>query len=92
MAFDATTIAKQESVQRGITLLHQLRQIYAIGLNIHQLLVDYQAGTDAPLVAAINALYIPAERQELAAMIGQLDTLINSWTATHAAAVAPPIN
>lgn len=77
-------------VQRSLTLLHQVRQLYSIGKVIQSLIIDYQAGNDPALVAALNALYTSAERQELAQMVGQVNTLVTNWESAHRAALGLP--
>lgn len=86
MAFE-TVAGKQAGIQRAITLLHQIRQIYAVGKSVQQLLADYQAGTDPALNATINALLSSAERTEISQMLAQIDALIVNWEANHPQAI-----
>ena len=86
MAFENAE-TKRVGVERALTLLHQVRQIYQTGKIVQQLLADYQGATDPVLVAAVNALYTPAERVELGQMLGQIDTLVTAWETNHGAAL-----
>ncbi len=86
MAFETFT-TKAAGVQKAELLLHQIRQIYRTAKATQAILTDYQAGTDAALIAAANALLTTAERTEIAAMVAQLTTLTADWEANHAAAV-----
>lgn len=86
MAFE-NVATKQASVQRALNLLHQMRQLYAIGVNVQSILTDYQAGTNSTLNAAINAQFTAAERAELAVMLTQISALVTDWGANHSAAL-----
>lgn len=83
MAFE-TTQTKVRAVGRAGNVLGLLRTVYAHADELTDMLATYQAGTDSALTAAINAVYSPAERAELATLIGQLATLKADWEANHA--------
>lgn len=78
MAFE-TTQTKVAAVGRAGNALGLARTIYVHMAELSAMLATYQAGTDPALTAALNAVYSPAERQELAAVIGQLNTLKADW-------------
>ena len=82
MAFD-TAQTKIRAVSRAGNVLGLLRTVYAHANELTQALTTYQAGTDPTLNAAFNALFTPAERIELAAMIAQLQALKADWEANH---------
>ena len=82
MAFE-NTLTKVRAVGRAGNVLGLLRTIHTHGAELVDMLATYQAGTDPALNAAINAVYSPAERQELATLIGQLATLKTDWEANH---------
>lgn len=84
--FDSAN-AKHETVRNANNLLDHVRNLYAAGKEIQTLMALYQANSDPAFTAAINALYTTAERQELGVMLGQVNTLVNDWTANHAGAV-----
>ncbi len=50
----------------------------------------YQAGSDPTFNGAINALFTRSERQEIAAMQGQIDQLITDWELNHRGAIGLP--
>lgn len=82
MAFE-NTLTKVRAVGRAGNVLGLLRTVYAHSAELVDMLATYQAGTDPALNAAMNAVYSAAERQELAALIGQLSTLQADWEANH---------
>lgn len=82
MAFENAQ-AKIRAVGRAGNVLGILRTVYAHADEVTSLLATYQAGTDPALNAAMNAVYTATERQELAAMIAQLQTLKTDWEANH---------
>lgn len=86
MAFE-TYQTKQSALHRAALYLHYARQVYAVGKAMQQLKADYQAGTDAALVAAVNTLFTGAERTELSAMQSTLDVLLLDWEMNHAQAI-----
>lgn len=82
MAFENAQ-TKIRAVGRAGNVLGLLRTIYAHMDELSSMLATYQASTDPALNAALNAVYSSAERAELAAMIGQLNTLKADWEAAH---------
>ncbi len=82
MAFE-TTQAKVAAVVGAGNAHGLVRTIYAHMAALSTILATYQAGTDPALNAALNAVYSSAERAELAAMIGQLNTLKADWEGAH---------
>ena len=82
MAFE-TAQTKIRAVGRAGNVLGLLRTIYAHTSELSDMLATYQAGTDPALNAALNAVYTVGERAELAAMIGQLNTLKADWEGAH---------
>jgi len=86
MSFEAHD-AKQAALNRASLYLHYARQIYAAGSAMQQLKADYQGGADPALVAAVNALFTPAERSELSSMQTSLDALLSEWEADHSSAL-----
>ncbi len=82
MAFE-TTQAKVAAVVGAGNAHGLVRTIYAHMAALSTMLAAYQAGTDPALNAALNAVYTVGERAELAAMIGQLNTLKADWEAKH---------
>jgi hypothetical protein len=87
MANFDTANTKRESIKQANNLLDHVRSLYASGVQIQTLLALYQAGTDPAFNAAINAIYTAPERQELAVMLAQINSLVTDWTANHAGAV-----
>lgn len=82
MAFE-TAQTKIRAVGRAGNVLGLLRTIYAHMNELQTMLETYQAGTDPPLNAALNAVYTAAERTEIATMIGELNVLKTQWEVTH---------
>ena len=83
MAFD-TARARIVGIEKAGNVIGKLQTVQAFALDLQANLALYQAGTDAAFNAAFNALFTAADRQELAAMIGQLSTLATDWQANHA--------
>lgn len=80
--------AKRNSVRDANNLLDLIRNTYQSAKAMQTLLARYQAGTDSTFNAAVNALYTPAERQELGAMLNQAAALVTDWETSHPAAIA----
>lgn len=76
---------KLNSYSRAAALLGQLQDIHQQAKDVQSSVNDYQAGADPDFVAAINAVFTAGERAQLAAMLGNLNTLVTAWTANHAA-------
>jgi hypothetical protein len=85
--FDTTTRARIDSVQAASGLLTRVHALYVHAKEMQSLLARYQAGTDAAYIAAVNAMYTAAERQELAAMLQQANALVSDWEANHAGVI-----
>ncbi len=82
MAYE-TTQAKVRAVARAGNVLGTLRTIYVHMAELTTMLATYQAATDPALNAALNAVYSPAERQELATAINQLAAIKTDWETNH---------
>jgi len=80
--FDTSDLTLQ-SVERAVSLLNTLRGTYTQGKAAQALLTLYAAGTDPKFNAAINTLFSQAERNELAAMLTDINTLCAAWEANH---------
>lgn len=83
MASFDTAQAKRESVRNANNLLDFIQHIYQSSKQVQALLALYQANTDPTFTAAINALYVSAERAELGAMLTDINTLIAVWEVSH---------
>ena len=86
MAF-ATAQAKIDAVTQAGNVLGILRTVYQFSVQLQAALTLYEAGTDPTFNAAFNALFSAAERQELAAMIGDLSALVTGWQVNHPGAI-----
>jgi hypothetical protein len=86
MAFETAEI-KIKAVGKAGNLLGQIRTLYTFGKNVQAALALYQAGTDPAFNAAVDALFSGAERAELGVMLGNINTLVTTWEANHAAAL-----
>lgn len=75
--------ATMDSMGRAASVLPQLQQIYQQSQAVQGLITLYQAGTDPTFNNAVNTIFTPAERAQLSAMLTQLNTLVNNWTANH---------
>lgn len=80
--FDAMT-ARMRAVRRATNLLAVARGAFEELKTLRTSLALYQAGTDPAFNAAVNALYTPTERAELAALIATSNTLLTNWEANH---------
>lgn len=81
-----TTVRQRlDSYGRAAAVLPQLQQIYAQCQAVAGSINTYQAGTDADFNTAINSIFAPAERAELAAMLTQINALVSDWTTEHGA-------
>lgn len=84
MANFTTIRTKINSYSRAAAVLPQLRNIYLQSQAIQSAINDYNAGTDADFVAAVNTIFTAGERGQLATMLGNLNTLVTAWTNNHA--------
>lgn len=84
--FDGST-AKAQSVRDANNLLALFQSIYQTGKTIQTLMALYQAGTDPTFNGAINSLFTTSERQELAQMQNQVNSLVVDWEANHSGAI-----
>lgn len=85
--FDSTTQTKRDSIYRAAGLLDRVRAVYGAAKGVQSEMALYQAGTDPTFNAAINALFSPAERQELGQMLSQINNLVQDWEANHVGAI-----
>ena len=79
------TVVRQRMSSYGeaASLLPRLRQIYDQCQEVAEAITLYQSGTDADFNAAIQSIFTATERAELAAMLTNVQTLVNTWTAQH---------
>lgn len=87
MANFDTSATRRESVKQANNLLDLVLHVYQSGKQVQTLLALFQAGTDPTFNAAVSALYSAAERQELATMLAQINTLITDWETNHRNAI-----
>jgi uncharacterized protein YciW len=82
--FDNLTQTKLMSVQDATAFLNKVRALYIHAKEMQAVLAKYQANTDTTFNAAINTLFTASERTELAAMLTQVNALVNDWDVNHA--------
>ena len=87
-AFDSTTRLKIASVHEASRIIQIIASVYIQAKRAQELLQLYTSGTDAPFVAAVNAMMTPAERQEIGAMLSDVNTLVTAWEAQHPGVIA----
>lgn len=83
MATFAPVRTKINSYSRAAAVLPQLQEIYAQAQSVQSAINDYNGGSDPDFVAAINSIFTTNERQQLATMLGNLNTLVSAWTSNH---------
>lgn len=81
-AFD-TTNQKISSIYLAVGLMNDVRGLYTQAKSVQSKLALYTANTDATFKAATDAIFTSAERAELAAMLGQINTLVTDWEVNH---------
>jgi hypothetical protein len=72
---------KIHNLKDAQNLLEVFRILYADAKVVQGLLARYQ--TDPDYKTAVDYLFTAAQRQELAAMIGQVDALLQDWESNH---------
>lgn len=82
-----TTLATLESVKQAQQLIFDLRATFAAARAMKDKLALYQANIDPAFNATINAVFSLQERQELAAMLTEINTLVLDWEANHRSAL-----
>ncbi|MCC6458059.1 MAG: hypothetical protein IT328_24100 [Caldilineaceae bacterium] len=79
------TVVQQKMTSYGnaAALLPKLQAIYQQCQEVDDAITLYMSGTNADFNAAINAIFTPAERAELAAMLENVQLLVTTWQAQH---------
>lgn len=75
--------ARMSSYGRAAQVLPQLQQIYLQCQQVATSITLYQAGSNTDFNTAINAIFTPAERAELAAMLENVQLLSQTWATQH---------
>jgi hypothetical protein len=81
------TTARLQSARDATNLPQLYRALYSQAKLIQSALALYQAGSDPPFNAAVNALLTSAERTELNVMANQVNALASDWETNHAGAI-----
>lgn len=81
MADFTTLFSKVKNLRDAENLLAIFRIMYSDAKVVQGLLARYQ--TDAVFKAAVDYVYAADQRAELAAMIGQVNSLLADWEANH---------
>ncbi|MCC6458053.1 MAG: hypothetical protein IT328_24070 [Caldilineaceae bacterium] len=79
----AIVTQRMSSYGQAAALLPKLQQIYQQCQEVDDAITLYMSGTNADFVAAINSIFTPAERGELAAMLENVQLLVATWQAQH---------
>lgn len=81
--FDSTNTARRNSMRDAFDLIDRVRALYVHAKEMQERLQRYTANTDPTFTAAVNALYTASERQELGAMLTQVNALVADWEVNH---------
>lgn len=84
MAFDTPT---RNSQYKALGLLDAIRTIYRECKTVQEMLQLYQSGNDVVFNNTINAIHSSVERQHLAQMLNQINTMISDWEINHTSAI-----
>lgn len=87
MADFSTFRTRKTAFERGSGLVDRILAAYSAAAGVRDELAAYQAGTDAELVAAINAVFTAAQRQELGQVAQALATFAADMEANHSGLV-----
>lgn len=87
MANFDTSATKHLAVHDANSIMPSIYSAYTQLKLIQALLARYVAGTDAPFIAAVNALFNASERVELNAMLVAIGPLVLDWETNHANAL-----
>lgn len=79
------------SYGEAASLLPKLQAIYRQCQEVDDAITLYQSNTNADFNTAINAIFTPAERAQLATMLTNVQTLTAAWEANHATLLAAPL-
>lgn len=79
----AVVTQRMSSYGQAAALLPKLQQIYAHCQEVDDAITLYQSGSNVDFNQAIEAIFSVSERQELAAMLNNVRTLVDLWTAQH---------
>ncbi len=88
MADFSTFKARRATFERGSGLIDRILAAYSAADGVRDELATYQAGTDAELTAAVNAVFTPQQRAEIAQIAGLLANFATDMETNHATIVA----
>ena len=72
MADFSTFRSRRRAYERGSGLIDRILAAYSAAAGVRDELALYQAGTDAELLAAVNVVFTPQQRAEIAQIAGLL--------------------
>jgi hypothetical protein len=88
MADFSSTNQTLAAINMAADLLPSLRALYHQAKAVQTRMALYQANSNPAFNTAINTIFIPAQRTELADMLTDVNTLIADWEANHISALA----
>jgi hypothetical protein len=81
--FDSASRTKIQSVRTASRLIQVIFSVYTQAKDAQSLLTLYTSGTDSSFNAAVNAMLTTGERNEIGAMLTDLNNLITVWERDH---------
>jgi hypothetical protein len=87
MADFTSTQTTIQSVAEATNVLNSLHSVYSQALTAQRLIQLYLSNADPVFNAAVNAMFSPVQRTELADMLTDVNTLIADWEANHQSAL-----
>lgn len=84
----AVVTQRMSSYGQAAALLPKLQQIYIQCQEVDDAITLYNSGTNTDFNQAIEAIFSVSERQELAAMLNNVRTLVDLWAAQHGTLLA----
>lgn len=80
--------SRKRAFERGSGLMDRILAAYSAADGVRDEMAAYQAGGDAELTTAVNAVFTPQQRAEIAQIAGLLTTFANEMETNHATIVA----
>jgi hypothetical protein len=79
---------RRNRFERAASIVDRVRAGYNVARGVRDFIALYQAGTDADLVAAVDAVYTPAQKQELNTVATKMAAFATDMETNHASLIA----
>lgn len=88
MADFSTFRTRRRAFDQSAGIVDRMLAVYQAAAGVRDVLAAYQGGADAELLAAFNATFTPAQRQELAQVAQACATFATTMETDHAGLIS----